>query len=145
VVRTQTPQRIAVLNSIVRAILLSIFGIFAEPICMREKFIDIDLGIFDTLDVVVAELVERQRYDPVHQPLADIVCECEVVLGCMAQIDRLLHNLEDENLRNSLAPTWRIEPERQMLALEIAFDDLRTVVTIILPQRALSLLRDQLH
>lgn len=106
---------------------------------------NVDLSAFDTLDVMVTELMDRGLYGRVHDPLAAIAAEVGAALACMEQIDALIKKIESEELRGTLAVWWQIEPQQQALALESGYDQLCTVVTIILPQQALALLRQHLH
>jgi hypothetical protein len=106
---------------------------------------NVDLSAFDTLEVMVTELRERGLYEVVHDPLAAIAAEVGAALACMEQLDVLINKIESQELRSTLAAWWHTEPQQQALALESGYDQLCTVVTLILPQQALALLRNHLH
>jgi hypothetical protein len=105
----------------------------------------IDWTLFESIEQVVTELAQRQMYYPVHLPLSEIARESEDIMACLDQLDILLHFMTNDVGRTNLPETWNVNYEHQLLELEQAYDSLLAVVTTILPQRALILLKDKMH
>jgi len=105
----------------------------------------IDWSLFESIEQVVSELMKRQMYNPVHGPISQITRESEDVIACLDQLNILLHFMANEIGRSNLPDTWNVNPEGQVEELQKAYDELLAVVTTILPQQALELLRDRMH
>lgn len=105
----------------------------------------IDWTLFESIEQVVAELVQRKMYYPVHRPLSEIAKESEDIIACLDQLDILLQFMANDLGRTNLPETWNVNHEGQLLELQEAYDALVAVVTDILPIRALALLKDKMH
>jgi hypothetical protein len=105
----------------------------------------VDWTLFESIEEVVAELVKRQMYYPVHLPLSEIARESEDIIACLDQLNILLQFMANEAGRINLPETWNVNHEDQLAELEQAYEALLAVVTTILPQRALILLKDKMH
>jgi hypothetical protein len=84
-------------------------------------------------------------YYPVHLPLSEIARESEDIIACLDQLNILLQFMANEAGRINLPETWNVNHEDQLAELEQAYEALLAVVTTILPQRALILLKDKMH
>jgi hypothetical protein len=105
----------------------------------------VDWTLFDSIEQVVAELVQRQMYFPVHLPLTEIARESQDIIACLDQLDILLQFMANDAGRINLPDTWNVNHKDQLLELEAAYEALLAVVTKILPERALVLLKDKMH
>ncbi len=105
----------------------------------------IDWTLFESIEQVVTELAERKMYYPVHMPLTQIARESEDIIACLDQLDMLLQFMENDIGRTNLPDTWNVNHESQLRELESGYECLLAVVTTILPQRALVLVKDRMH
>lgn len=105
----------------------------------------VDWSLFESIEQVVTELVQREMYFPVHRPLTEIARESEDIIACLDQLDILLQFMANDVGRTNLPDTWNVNYQGQLLELEAAYEALLAVVTTILPQRALTLLKDKMH
>ena len=106
---------------------------------------EIDWTLFETIEQVVAELVARRMYRGVHKPLARIAQESEDIIAVLDQIETLVEYLGSEQNRDQLPDAWRKDSDEQLYQLRVAYEELLDVVTSILPQQALEILRDRMH
>jgi hypothetical protein len=106
---------------------------------------DIDWTLFETIEQVVAELVARKMYAGVHRPLAKIAQDSEDIIAVLDQLETLVQYLQTEGRRAELPDAWQQNQDAQVCELRLAYDELLDLVTSILPQRALELLRDKMH
>jgi hypothetical protein len=105
----------------------------------------VDWTLFESIEQVVTELVQRQMYHPVHLPLTEIARESEDIIACLDQLEILLQFMANDIGRTNLPDTWNVNHKDQLVELEAAYEALLAVVTTILPQRALTLLKDKMH
>jgi hypothetical protein len=105
----------------------------------------VDWTLFDSLEQLVAELVQRDLYHPVHKPLTRIAQETEVVIACLERLEQLVTCLHTEDGRARLHESWKNDPLAQVEHLEEGLIALLDVVTTILPSQALEILRDRMN
>jgi hypothetical protein len=106
---------------------------------------EIDWTLFETIEQVVAELVARRMYRGVHKPLSKIARESEDIIAVLDQIETLVEYLASGQDRDRLPDAWRKDSDAQLYELRVAYGELLDVVTSILPQQALEILRDKMH
>jgi hypothetical protein len=106
---------------------------------------EIDWTLFETIEQVVAELVSRRMYRGIHKPLSRIARESEDIIAVLDQIETLVEYLTSEQHRAQLPDAWRKDSDAQLYELRLAYGELLDVVTSILPQQALDILRDKMH
>lgn len=105
----------------------------------------IDWTLFESIEEVVSELVARKMYAGVHRPLAQIAKDSEDIIAVLDQLETLVRYLEAEENRPDLPEAWRHNHDAQVGELRAAYQELLDLVTSILPQQALEMLRDKMH
>lgn len=105
----------------------------------------IDWSALDALDQVIQEFVTPTLYPQVRQPLQSIANETERIVACLSRIDELLAALRLERSRLHLPEPWLPNPDRQIVTLEEGYNDLIEVATVILPNRAMNVLKKRMH
>ena len=117
--------------------------VLGDQRCMSKG--TIDWTLFESIEQVVSELVARKMYAGVHTPLAQIAKDSEDIIAVLDQLETLVRYLEAEESRSDLPDAWKHNHTEQVGELRSAYQELLDLVTSILPQQALEMLRDRMH